>query len=301
MKYLKTTTIALLLSSFCTTNAAFASGLPKLTEQMRKQAYIDRKYEQTKIRAANEARLNAIRLKNEARLAGVKTPIMSEEVPVLDAAPELDMKEREAILSQTIIRNPMPFSSMLPPMIFPSVPTPITANINKEAPENIDMNRLGQAWLSWNNALREELGLAPYTIHESLNFTAQDWSNFSRDRGYITHGRPGDNCMGEKNYTCYNFPAIDKWFQDRGVNPKVISRSKHTENIGLGRFQCSQADCTDEAIAAIKKTYDFFYAEKRYNGVHYRSMVNPNFSKIGIGFSYKNGTYYATIHYATDL
>jgi len=163
------------------------------------------------------------------------------------------------------------------------------------------MRRVEQAWLGWNNSLRASRGLRAYTINDQLNATAQEWSEFSRDRGYITHGRPGDGCTGTMNFSCYNYSAVDSWFASRGVNPTVVSRTKHTENIGYGSFRCTSGDCTDAAIAAIRKTYDFFYSERSYNGVHYRSMVNANFTQIGVGFTYKDGTYYATIHYATPL
>lgn len=293
MKYLKTTAISIALASTLMVSNTFASGLPNLNAEMKRQAIIVQKHQNDRIKAYNEAHLNKMRLENEAKMAWVKTMIAD----TMNAAPEIDPAERAAALARPVIRMTTPFIANSAPKLAIASSTPTGERTNG----NIDMRRVEQAWLEWNNGLRADLGLSPYTTNDLLNSTAQDWSEFSRNRGFITHGRPGDGCVGEKNYSCYNFWAIDQWFKDRWVDPKVISRSKHTENIGLWRFSCNSDDCTDAAIAAIKKTFDFFHSEKSYNGVHYRSMINPNFTKIGVGFAYQNGTYYATIHYATDL
>jgi len=36
-------------------------------------------------------------------------------------------------------------------------------------------------------------------------------------------------------------------------------------------------------ITAVRKTFDYFLSEKSYSGVHYKSLVNPVFTKIGVG------------------
>ncbi len=269
---------------------------PSLLNQMERQNSINIQNQKDAISRHNDEQLRIIRERNAARLASQKTGVST---PI--ATPNVSLPKEEV----APLFSPTAFANQIKPTIkvasYVAVAEPKITQINTLSSDKIDMNRLGAAWLSWNNGLRAELGLVPYAIDSRLNGTAQDWANFSRDRGYITHGRPGDGCIGETNYACYNFQAIDKWFQDRGVNPTIINRAKHTENLGIGSFQCNAADCTDAAIAALKKTYDFFYSEKSYDGVHYRSLVSPVFTKIGIGFAEKNGTYYAVVHYVTDL
>lgn len=237
---------------------------------------------------------------------------------------EADLKEaennaRKAILSGKSLPSDEPTifvenavveteNWLMPAKVTTSAPATVTSETKTTSETtttrmvgNIDMNRVEAAWMGWVNEVREKEGLKPYKTNALLGKTAQEWSEFSRDRGYTTHGRPGDGCVGEKNYTCYNFQAIDKWFTDRGVNATIINRSKHTENVGYGSYRCNAADCTDAAIKAIRKTFDYFYSEKSYNGSHYKSMVNKNFTDMGLGLAIKNGTYYVTIHYTTPL
>jgi hypothetical protein len=166
----------------------------------------------------------------------------------------------------------------------------------------VDMDQVRNAWLSWTNTVRKDLSLPLYSIENRLNETALEWSQFSKQRWYIIHGRPGDWCEWVGNYTCYNFSAIDTWFKARGINPTVINRTKHTENIGTRWYRCSQNDCTDEMIQAIRLTFDYFLSEKSYNGVHYRSLVSPYLSKIGIGITTDEAkwVYYLTVHYITQ-
>lgn len=169
---------------------------------------------------------------------------------------------------------------------------------------NVDINRVRNTWLAWNNGLRREMGLHPYTLRNELNNTALEFSQFSKNRGYIMHGRGGsDWCRGSGNYGCYNFKAIDVWFKNRGINPKIINRSKHTENLGWGYYKCNKSDCTDALIKSIRKTYNFFYSEKPYNGSHYRSMTNKYFKWIGVDVVVDpaKNRYYLTIHYANDF
>jgi uncharacterized protein YkwD len=167
----------------------------------------------------------------------------------------------------------------------------------------VDMTKIRNKWLEWTNEVRIGKWLAPYILDARLDATATEWSQFSKERGYIIHGRPWDGCTGEGNYQCYNFAAIDKWFKERGIDPVVRNRVKHTENIGNREYSCHQSDCTNEMISAIKKTFEYFRKEegKSYD-LHYKSLVNPYFTRIGIGLTTDDskGTYYLTVHYITE-
>lgn len=270
---------------------------------MQYQKVVDREYAVYKIQSHNQSQLEAIRQRNQARL---NSDNASEENITLSAAPDaptLDPVEREAALNRTVVRNIAP---TIQPKVIQNSYTPSVVNYTatpttERAVGNVDMRKVEQAWQGWVNELRASEGLAPYAINEKLNLTAQEWSEFSRDRGYTTHGRPGDGCVGATNYGCYNFSAIDDWFKARGVDATVVNRAKHTENVGFGTFRCTSGDCTNAAIQAIRSTYNFFYSEKSYNGAHYRSMVQPNFTNMGLGLAFDGSKYYLTIHYATDL
>lgn len=243
--------------------ASAATIKPSLQSQMQYQSAVDKDYISWKIQADNANALRLIRERNAEKISSLQD---SDDTEEFYSAP----------VKNTNVKT---FSSP----IIDSIKTPTKKEESKYTSRqvgNIDMNRVEQAWLGWVNGARAEKGLDPYITNDNLSDTAQEWAEFSRDRGYTTHGRPGDGCTGATNYGCYNYAAIDEWFKDRGVYATNVNRSTHTENVGYGSFQCKDADCTDEAIAAIKKTYNFFYNEKSYNGVHYRTMVNPNFTQL---------------------
>lgn len=316
MKTIQYTSVAIAtIIGFANISQASALTLPgpSLQSQMQRQATIDAEYASHKIQSANEQALEAIRLRNAAKLSNSATS--TEENTTLSSAQAsedfLKSAEREAALNRTVTRKTVGFNKTSTPVITASNPAPNATELAQNFAKNqnptsrqvgnIDMARVELAWLSWVNMARAEKGLSPYTIHSGLSATAQEWAEFSANRGYTTHGRPGDGCTGATNYVCYNYTAIDQWFKDRGVNATNVNRSTHTENVGFGGFKCSDSDCTDEAIDAIKSTYNFFYKEKTYNGVHYRTMVNPNFKHVGLGVSVKNGKYYPAAHYSTPL
>lgn len=272
--------------------------MPSLQAQMQRQTTVDARYAQDKARMYNEQRLKEIREANEKRVRRLQQQEESQNTPI-------DIAAKEQALSRPVTRIIRPFvwqqqnnydNFKNNPQHITLTSAPTERNIN-----NIDLIRVEKEWLSWVNNLRSQSGLHPYTQDSRLSDTAQEWSEFSKNRGYIIHGRPGDGCVGETNYHCYNFPAIDQWFKERWINPQIIGRSKHTENLWIGSYRCNSGDCTQSAINAIKKTYNFFLSEKSYNGVHYRTMISPNFTKMWLGLSIKNGTYYLTIHYTNDF
>ena len=200
--------------------------------------------------------------------------------------------------------------SLTPVLTIPPVPpVAVSSGVKEEKKELrtanipwVDIEKVRQTWLEWTNGVRWDLGLANYTIDNRLNITATEWSDFSKKQGYIIHGRPWDGCVWEGNYGCYNFQAIDTWFKARWVDPVVKNRVKHTENIGYGSYRCSSGDCTDEMLAAIRTTFDFYLREKSYNWVHYKSLTSPYLSKIWVGISVDTTkwVYYLTIHYITE-
>lgn len=161
--------------------------------------------------------------------------------------------------------------------------------------ENVDMAKVRGAWLSWNNDLRAEYNLDPYTYDTRLDVTALEWSQISADRGYIDHKRnPGDSY--------YNYPIINQWFLDRGLDFKNVYRVTHTENIWRGPYRCTQSDCTQKLIDAIRSTFDFYLSEKnRKYKPHRNSLINKYFKIIGLGIVVQDGKYYLTVHYGTEI
>ncbi|MDD2693311.1 MAG: CAP domain-containing protein [Candidatus Gracilibacteria bacterium] len=258
---------------------------PSLITQMKQQEIVNKQAIIIQRNQANKDRLATIKA---ARLAKTTTNKTTTNTTTTSTASTVTPK-----LTPTL----SPSISITTPTIASAVQTTTYNNSVK----NVDLDRVRNTWLTWTNKVRSEQGLAPYTIDTRLNSTATEWSEYSKTRGYIIHGRPGDGCVGVGNYTCYNFSAIDTWFKARGIDPVIIGRAKHTENIGTRGYSCSSSDCTDKLIAAVEKTFDYFLSEKSYNGVHYKSLVNPVFTKIGVGVAVdeSKGVYYLTVHYIT--
>lgn len=161
---------------------------------------------------------------------------------------------------------------------------------------NVDISRVRDSWFSWYNTTRLHLGLGAYWYDNRLDSTAHDWNiEFAKWKGQNHHRRnPSDSY--------YDFPIIDAWFTARGINPIVINRSKNTENVWYGYYNCTTSDCTNELIDSIHSTFDFFMSEKgKSYDAHYRSIVNPYFTKMGFDIIVvpSEKRYYITIHYIT--
>ncbi len=175
--------------------------------------------------------------------------------------------------------------------------SPVVLSITQESIPWVDMNRVRSTWLSWYNDTRSSLGLGLYSYDSRLDVTAHAWNiEFAALKWQNHHRRhPGDRY--------YDFDVIDSWFKARGIDPVVINHAKHVENVGYGYYSCSQSDCTDALIKSIESTYRFFMSErgKSYDA-HYRSIIQSNFSRIGLDIITvpEDHRYYITIHYITE-
>lgn len=172
----------------------------------------------------------------------------------------------------------------------------LTVNV-QQAPANVDMERVRAAWLGWYNDYRATLGLSPYADDATLERTAGNWAYYAVKRGTIDHKR-----AWKAPY--YDYRAIESWFADRGARFANVRGKTFTENIGWGVYSCSADDCTDELIASIRTTFDFFMGEKglAYRP-HYNAIVNDAFGAMGLGIGIDPSTkrYYLTAHFATAV
>ncbi len=172
---------------------------------------------------------------------------------------------------------------------------PSCEDYEAESFEGIDIERVRDTWFEWTNEARATKGLAPYTEDEQLNRSAYVWSAYGRDRGAMTHTRPGTTAY-------YDYYGIQSWFEDLGLTFQSVGGYTFTENIGRGPYSCSADECTDELLRAIKYTFDYFMSEAGSSyAPHYNSIMNSNFKKIGFGIVVTDSSYFMTIHYATIL
>ena len=161
--------------------------------------------------------------------------------------------------------------------------------------QNIEMEKVRMAWLGWNNEERVKLGLHSYKYNNALNRTAYLWSEYSKNKGEMSHKREG-----QTEY--YDYYKILSWFQNLGVDFVNVKTVTYTENIGWGPFNCTSTDCTQNLIDNIRSTFDFYMEEKNKSyKPHYNSLMNAYFNEIGLGIVFGNGKYYLTVHYATEL
>jgi len=168
--------------------------------------------------------------------------------------------------------------------------------IGDDLPKNIDMKKVRSTWLGWVNRERKMSGLHAYSYDPLLHASATNWSQYSRDIGKIEHKRPGTKAY-------YDYKAITSWFKNLGLVFKNVNGTTHTENIGWGYYECDASDCTQELENSIRGTFDFFMAERKSNGVHFRSVMNRDFERIGLGVAIdeKSHRYFLTVHYGTEI
>lgn len=174
---------------------------------------------------------------------------------------------------------------------------------------NVDMNKVKQTWLERYNAERRSKGLGSLVYDARLDATAQEWAQVLTARNAGRY--PVVQTVHERNSGdgFYNYKKITQWFADRGVVAQNVGGTTHTENIGRGVVNCKSGDCTQAMINAIKTTFDFFMSEKAiyqknpnsYSAAHYRSIIQPNFDRIGMGLVVQDGRYWIVIHYITDF
>ncbi len=167
--------------------------------------------------------------------------------------------------------------------------------LEQDLPTNVDWDRVKETWLSWTNETRAQQGLTAYVENIQLNRTAILWSELGEDRGYMDHKRPGTTAY-------YDYYAIQNWFSDLGLEFTNKGGYTFTENIGRGPYSCSDDECTDELLRAIRYTYDYYLSEAGSSyRPHWNSIVNNSFKEIGFGISVDSSSYYLTVHYATEI
>ncbi len=245
---------------------------PSLTTQMQHQEQINTK----NIYTARLAEIANKKAETKARLLALKNRSNKSVTPVITSAPIKPTIAPQATLTHTTV---------------------IAQQSNISSPHSVDMSRVKSTWIGWYNGVRQSEWLVSYSYDTRLDTTAYDWNQVFASGKWLNHHRrnPGD--------TYYSFAVIDQWFIARGINPRIIGRAKHTENVGYGYYQCNSSDCTDSLIRSIRSTFDFFMSEKgKSYDAHYQSIVQPNFSKIGLSVIVVPGEqrYYLTVHYITQ-
>ncbi len=251
---------------------------PNLVKQMKQQEWVNKEKIKIEKKMANTEKLRALRASKSTVTSTTKATDMTPRVTLKDKV--LAGKNQNTVNSPSRTNTPVTITPWVT-----SIPW-------------VDMSRVRSTWLSFYNSTRSELGLAPYSYDARLDVTAHSWNiEFAKWRGQNHHRRsPSDSY--------YNFNIISNWFKDRGVIGKVSWGATTTENVWYGYYNCRSSECTDSLIASIRTTYDFFMSEKgKAYDAHYRSIVQPVFTKIGLDIIVvpEEYRYYLTVHYITDF
>lgn len=268
--------ICIILCSFASTSYA-SSIVPNLMVQMKKQENVDKektilqkKMAIQKKKEENAQKLAVLKVNKQNKVAVSKVQSTPVSTP------------KQVTVAQV--------TNIVPKTIVVSNSTYIPSS--QSAIRNIDMNRVRTTWLSWYNAGRIAKWLGTYSYDSRLDSTAHDWNTvFAASRWSNFHERHNGDGY-------YNYPIINQWFIDRGINAPIVGGVNNSENVSWWTYYpCSQSDCTDEFLEAIKSSYIFFINSP----VHAKSVYQPNFTKIGfdIIFVPNENHYYITVHYMT--
>ena len=169
--------------------------------------------------------------------------------------------------------------------------TLLPSSLNMNIP-NVDLARVRAVWLALHNTERQTKSLIPFTYSSVLEWTASLWAQHLADLGIVTHNRKNTDWW-------YSYESIKSWFINQWivfVSTGQISQSLFTENLWWNLYSC-----TDDFIAAIKKSRTFFMSEKgKAYAPHYNAIMG-NYSRIGLWVVLVGNKYYLVAHYTTPF
>lgn len=177
------------------------------------------------------------------------------------------------------------------------------SNISKKhyKDSNIDIDTIKKEWLSRHNNARSLLWLKAYSYDSQLSSTAYEWSYEMAKKWLIEHKR-------NKEDSTYEYLVIEKWFQDRWVNCKIMNRTTTSESIWKYWYYCKDWDCTQEILPSLKEIFDIYMNEKwKSYDLHYRAIVHKNITKMWLWLYIKPTQekdyyeLYVTTHYCTEF
>lgn len=156
---------------------------------------------------------------------------------------------------------------------------------------NLDIVDINEYWLGSINKLRLENNLDELVVHESWINTATEWVQYMSEIDLATHTRP-------------NGESMHKWIDQRSLNigerggKDGWQRNYFTENVAWNLVDGMDMSDIQEAM---DETFAWMVDEVSYNGIHYRTMVHPDWNSVGVGVSVSelSGRYqvYLVIHY----
>lgn len=140
-----------------------------------------------------------------------------------------------------------------------------------------------------------QLEQAAYT---RAKFLLTEWADRLKvkNRSRSTHWR-------ESGDGYYNYNSIKDWFVEQWVVFSGKEKNWNTlfqESVWRWYFTCKDAECSDEAMKAIKSTRDMYMREKKYKWSHYRWIV-WNWTNMWVGVYISGNRYVIVTHYGMEI
>ncbi len=166
---------------------------------------------------------------------------------------------------------------------------------------NVDVQKVRNAILSRHNEERGSLWRNAYKYNLDL-----EWSATLRANNLAVSGKTKNLHARNAWDWYYNYNSMTNRFSNLWITfwktPKWAT--SFSETVWRNVYKCSKSDCTQEIIAAIKKTWTWLIMnEKASNGSHYKAAIMKHFTQmwIWIAIDKSNNRYYLVIHYGVDF
>lgn len=162
---------------------------------------------------------------------------------------------------------------------------------------NINEQKVRETILSWHNQERKSLWYNTYHYNLDLEWSATLWANKLSASGKTSNLHLRNNGDGY-----YNYNSMLNRFSNLWINfPKSIWwGASFSESIWYNTYRCSKSDCTDDLIAAIKKTRTWLIMkEKTSMWSHYKAVIMKYFTQmwVWIAIDKSHNRYYVVFHY----
>ena len=162
---------------------------------------------------------------------------------------------------------------------------------------NINEQKVREAILSWHNQERKSLWYNAYLYNLDLEWSATLWANTLSASGKTSNLHLRNDGDGY-----YNYNSMLNRFSNLWINfPKSIWwGASFSESIWYNTYRCSKSDCTDDLIAAIKKTRTWLIMkEKTSMWSHYKAVIMKHFTQmwVWVAIDKSHNRYYVVFHY----
>jgi len=159
---------------------------------------------------------------------------------------------------------------------------------------NVNMEKVKESWLERHNNVRLKKWLEEFSWNIKLEKTAYNRATHFVNIWNRTHKRKSSDGF-------YNYDSIKEWFANQWVYFDESKWTAFSENIAFEYSNCKEWDCTDSVLWVLKNWFDFFMSEEKSNWPHYRAVVQPYFSEIGLWIWKSGNKYYLVTHYAVKV